>query len=50
VLNGVILALALFFAGIAPRFQWVWVRATISGIGLLVLIYALYILVTAPVK
>jgi len=50
VLNSVILALALFFAGIAPRFSWLRVRAIVTLFGLLILLYCLFTLATNPIQ
>lgn len=49
VLNSVILALALFFAGIAPRFTWLRVRAIVTLFSLLILLYCLFTLAANPI-
>jgi hypothetical protein len=50
ILNGVILAIALFFGGISERFKWIWTRAVIISIGFVFLAYCLYGLVSDPIR
>lgn len=50
VLNTVILASVLFFAGIAPRFDWLPVRAVVIAVALILLVLGLYNIATYPVS
>ena len=49
ILNAVILASVLFFAGIAPRFDWLPVRVAVVVVALALLILGIYNIVTYPV-
>lgn len=45
----VMLATVLFFAGIATRFEWQPIRWVLLGIGLILLVFAVYNLLSLPV-
>ena len=49
ILNAVILASVLFFAGIAPRFDWLPVRVAVVIVALALLVLGLYNLAAYPV-
>lgn len=49
VLNTVLLALALFFAGIASRFGWVPVRLVLLGIALVLMLVGLFNIIRFPI-
>jgi hypothetical protein len=49
VLNTVFLAMVLFLTSIAERFKWHPLRAAILGIAMVMLLFALYHLVTYPI-
>jgi hypothetical protein len=48
--NGFLTALALFFAGIAPRFAWRPLKMVVVAVALFVLIYATSVLFSYPVQ
>lgn len=50
VFNAVLLALALFFAGIANRFAWPPLKAALLGIGLLLLLVGLFAIARFPIN
>lgn len=49
VLNSVVLAVAMFFAGMAQQFKKPAVRASILGVGLTICVAGLYRIATYPV-
>jgi hypothetical protein len=49
VLNTVFLATVLFLTAIAENFTWNWIRAVILAIGLVMLLFGIYHLITYPV-
>ncbi|NTU79492.1 MAG: hypothetical protein HGA45_08830 [Chloroflexales bacterium] len=49
VFNAVLLALALFFAGIANRFAWLAVKGALLGMGLLLLLIGLFTIARFPI-
>ena len=49
ILNAVILASVLFFAGIAPRFDWLPVRVAVVVVALALLVLGLYNIATYPI-
>jgi hypothetical protein len=49
ILNAVILASVLFFAGIAPRFDWLPVRVAVVVVALVFLALGLFNIATYPV-
>lgn len=49
VFNAVLLALALFFAGIANRFAWLAVKGALLGMGLLLLLIGLITIARFPI-
>lgn len=50
VFNAVLLALALFFAGIVNRFSWLVVKGVLLGMGLLLLLIGLLSIARFPVR
>ena len=50
VFNAVLLALALFFAGIASRFAWLAVKGALLGMGLLLLLIGLVTIALFPIS
>lgn len=50
VFNAVLLALALFFAGIANRFAWLAVKGALLGMGLLLLLSGLFSIARFPIS
>lgn len=50
VFNAVLLALALFFAGMANRFAWLAVKGALLGMGLLLLLIGLFTIARFPIS